>query len=372
MDNIACLKLVGCPVHGLSNQLYSLVGTIITTYKSNKNILIVDNFLTEIWSSNYAPVSTVIDFYTTNIFLKKYNITLIDSNHIDFKIVKVLFGANNKMTDITNAIINNCVKDNILTITQDINVLKIKGDPCEGIEKKIFVHYQLGGQNFCNTYDEKNGLVKNNIVLNFNNLVFNPASEWKNHENEFEFNDIIKNLVFHSNYLSYATKFIQQLDSNKKINVIHLRIENDAILWWGHQNQMSSEKFQAIIESKYIHLIQKYINTKDNSIILCSDENNKVIEFLRNNNYNYFIHKKDKSLGREINALVDLCIGENCNNIYIAPTKCSTFSYTLKNRIKNPINTISFSLNHIFEKTEIEIPIEELYQKEEELEKNDI
>lgn len=359
MDNIFCLKLVGFPIHGLSNQLFSLTSSIINAHKNKQNIVIVDNFLTEIWSYNYVPISTVVDLHTTNIFLKKYNVSLIDSEKINFKIVKILFGVPNKLTDITSSIMNTCFKDNILTITKNTDILKIKGDPCEGIEKKIFVHYQLSGQNFCNTYDEKNGCLLNDVVMNFNDLTYHTACDWKNEENELQFNDIIKNLVFHQNHLLEANKFIQTLDSSRKINVIHLRVESDAIQWWAHQNNIASENFQAIIESKYMHLIKKYINIHDNNIILCSDENNKVIEFLKNNNYKYFIHKKHKSLGREINALIDLCIGENCNNIYLAPTKGSSFSYTLKNRIKNPINTISFSLNHIYEKTEIEIAMEE-------------
>ena len=355
MDNISCLKLVSFPIQGLSNQLYSLVGTIITSYKNNKNILIVDNFLKQIWTYDYTPITNVLDLKTTNIFLKKYNITLIDSNYIDFKVVKILFGTENKKVDITNFILNNCFKDNILTIRKNIELLKIKGDPHENVEKKIYLHYQLSNQNFCNVYDEMNGFLKTDVILDFNNLQFQTCTEWKTNDNLIEFNDILKNLVFNPIYYSYANEFLKKMDSSKKINVIHLRIESDGIQWWSNQNSMPAEKYQALIECKYISLIKKYINIYDNTIILCADTNNKVIDFLKNNNYQFFIHNKDSSLGREINALIDLCIGENCNNIFLAPIKCSTFSYTLKNRLKTPINTVSFSMNNITQKPEIEI-----------------
>lgn len=361
MDNIACLKVVDCPIQGLCNQLYSLVGFIIDAYKNNKNIIIVNKFLAEIWSNNYVPINTILDLDITNIFLKKYNITLIDSTNINFKILKILFGTENKMVDITQFILENCFKNDILKISKNINLLKIKGDPCENVIKKVYIHYQLSGQNFCKFFNELNGHLMEDIFLDFQNLTFIPATTWKTEENESEFNFLIKNLVFHSTYTNFANKFIQNLNNKDgKINVIHLRIENDGILWWAHQNQMSSEKFQAIIESKYIYLIKKYINIKDNTIVLCADENNKVIEFLKNNGYNFYYRNKDKSVGREINAIIDLSIGENCNNIFLAPIKCSTFSHTLKSRIKNPINTISFSLNHILEKYTMELPIDEL------------
>jgi hypothetical protein len=361
MNNITCLKIVDCPIQGLCNQLYSLVGFITEAYKNknNKNIIIVNNFLTEIWSNNYVPINTILNLDITNIFLKKYNISLIDSNNINFKVLKILFGTESKMVDITQFMLDNCLNNNILKISKNINLLKIKGDPCENVVKKVYIHYQLGGQNFCNTFNELNGQLLEDILFDFNNLNFIAATKWKTDENEEEFNYIIKNLVFHSTYTDYANKFIKDLDNNNaKINVIHLRIENDGILWWAHQNQMSSEKFQAIIESKYIYLIKKYINIHENTIVLCADENNKVIEFLKNNGYNFYYRNKDKSIGREINAIIDLNIGENCNNIFIAPIKCSTFSHTLKTRIKNPINTISFSLNNILEKYNIELPMD--------------
>ena len=359
MDNITCLKLVDCPIQGLCNQLYSLVGTLIKAHQNKKNVVIVDNFLSEIWTNNYIPITSILDLNITNIFLKKYNVCIVDSNNIQFKITKILFGNNSQWFDITNPILDTCLNNNILTIANDIPLLSFKGDPCPNIKKKLIVHYQLDGQHYSNTYDELNGFVINNIVFDFNNLNFQSAVEWKTEENINEFNDILKNLVFHSKYTNIANNFIKTLDMNCKTNIIHLRIENDGILWWAHQNRMASEKFKPIIESKYINLIQKYINIKDNTIILCADENNKVIDFLKNNRYNYFIHSKDLTLGREINAIIDLCIGEYCDNLFLAPINCSTFSYTLKNRIKNPIHTISFSLNNIFDKPELDVFIEE-------------
>jgi hypothetical protein len=359
LDNVSCLKLVECPIQGLCNQLYSLVGSITESHKNKKNILIVDNFLTEIWSNNYVPISSIIDLYITNIFLKKYNLCIVDSNDINFKLNKVLLGSDNKLLDISEFIFANYFNDEILKIPTDLNLLNIKGDPCEFVPKKIYIHYQVGYHNFCNTFDELDGYLKKDILINFKDLIFTNSNIWKTNENENEFNDIIKNLVFHPNYTRLSNQFINSLRKNQKTNVVHLRIETDGIKWWANQNNMSSKQFRSIIESKYIFLIQKYININDNIIILCGDENNKVIEFLKNNGYHFYLRKKDTSLGREINALIDLCIGEKCDNIFLAPIKCSTFSYTLKQRMKYPVNTICFSLNQIFEKANLDLSIEE-------------
>lgn len=348
MNNIQCLKLVDCPTQGLCNQLYSLVGTITEAYKNKKTILIVDNFLTEIETTNYVPISHILDIHATNIFLKKYNLYLVDSNNINFKINKVLFGADNKLLDISKFVLTNCINNEILKIPNKLNLLNINGDPCEFIQKKLYLHYQLGDQIFFNTYDELNGHLKQDVIMNFKNLNYTNASIWKTNENETEFNDVMKNLVFNPKYISLSNESIT-IPINQKTNVVHLRLERDCFKWWAQQNNMTVENFQSILEAKYIFLIKKYMKINDTIIILCTDENNKVIDFVKNNGYHYYFRRKDTSLGREINTLIDLCVGEKCDNLFLGTVNCSTFSHTLKQRIKHPVTTISFSLNNILE-----------------------
>jgi len=137
-----------------------------------------------------------------------------------------------------------------------------------------------------------------------------------------------------------------------KINVLHLRIENDAINHWSKQNKMSPTFFQTYIEDKYINLIQKHVLQTDANIILTYSENNRVIDYLKNNNYKYYISDKNPDVGREVNAISDLLISEKCNNIFIGGFNIeklngSTFSYCIIQKMNPSVKKILIDLDRI-------------------------
>jgi hypothetical protein len=68
--------------------------------------------------------------------------------------------------------------------------------------------------------------------------------------------------------------------------------------------------------------------------VLSYNLDNHVIHFLRENNYEFYISKKNIFNGREKHAIIDLLIGEKCNNVFIGnwdftKSRGSTFSYFL-------------------------------------------
>jgi hypothetical protein len=291
MYNVICISLTPFNNCGLCNQLYSLVGSILQAYKHKKNIIIIDKFLTEVHTNNYIPISNVLDLEKTNLFLKKFNITIIDSNNIDFKIQKIMFGTEYNMLDITNEIMDKYFKDNILYIDKNINLLSIKGDPCEFVEKKLYIHFELNGYNYCHIYDEANEEITCDVSLNFQDLCFEYVSGtyWRSKDNYLQYNHILKHIVFNDNYISKANEFINNcVTNNDKINVIHLRVEDDAICHWANKNDLDCKIFQTILTYKYINLIKKYIDVNDKTFVLCGNDNNDVIEFLLNNGYNFY------------------------------------------------------------------------------------
>jgi hypothetical protein len=50
-----------------------------------------------------------------------------------------------------------------------------------------------------------------------------------------------------------------KINTNEKINVLHLRLEDDAVIHWARQNKMNPESFRSIIENKYINIIRCWI-----------------------------------------------------------------------------------------------------------------
>jgi hypothetical protein len=88
-----------------------------------------------------------------------------------------------------------------------------------------------------------------------------------------------------------------------------------------------------------------------------------VIDFLIENNYNYKSSEKTFEY-RDNNAIIDLLISKNCNNIFIGNFNLknlngSTFSYYIAKLLKNNIKKICVDLDHIYEDEHIYEHVEE-------------
>lgn len=148
--------------------------------------------------------------------------------------------------------------------------------------------------------------------------------------------ELFQCIRFTPSIVTPALKFVNDCQNNRKkdtINVIHLRIEQD---WLDHVSARRNPRVTSAvvydeIAKKYINVIQKYIKKDDTTYILTGSPNNKVIDYLRNNQYTYFLFPKITPY-REMNAAMDMVIGKQCNNVFIG---CggSSFSDILKYRI---------------------------------------
>ena len=156
---------------------------------------------------------------------------------------------------------------------------------------------------------------------------------------ELNFSDHLTN-TFHLQNDKYINKY-------STINVIHLRIEDDAIEHWSKINNLEYSLFKNILIKKYIEYISKYIIPEDFTFILTSSINNEVIDYLNINNYSFKITDKFFSNERELNAIIDFLTGKLCNNVYIGPGN-STFTQCILKCINNK-KTILFNLDNIIE-----------------------
>ena len=148
--------------------------------------------------------------------------------------------------------------------------------------------------------------------------------------------ELFQSIRFTPSIVAPALKFVNDSQNNLKkgtINVIHLRIEQD---WLDHVSSGRNPRVSPVvvyneIVDKYIKVIEKNIQKDDLTFILTGSPNNKVIDYLRNNQYTYFLFPKI-TLYREMNAAMDMVIGKQCNNVFIG---CggSSFSDILLHRI---------------------------------------
>ena len=173
------------------------------------------------------------------------------------------------------------------------------------------------------------------------NVEFRPSIIC-NDQTEFT-KGIFRNIVFQPQFIERANQYIQQnIGTNKKINCIHLRLEDDAVDCWSKENNMQPEIFKRIIEDKYIKEI-KNLEKTDTTLVLSSNYDNRVIDYMKENGYHY-IETPKMSNDREVSAIYDLHIGQHCNNVYILVFD-SSFSYTLLYRIYEKCKPIE--LNYI-------------------------
>ena len=356
-------------VTGLTNEIFFIVYGIIDCINNNKKNLVINNFRLEPLTEKFCGISDILDIHYLNILLRKYDLTVYDINNVDFNIESVIYGLNEKTVDITNEILQKYYINKRLFIPIGTNLNDIKGDPFECQVKKLVITYSINGHKFVDEYSE---YIHNEININLENPIL--ISNWNQiddcYVNNKEFFDyLLKNIKFNNRLIKYSENalLIDSKDEykhlpvisfeNKKINVIHLRVERDMTGHMLSHNKMTQEEYDIYLQNKYIELIKKNFSKNDITFVLSYDLNNSVINFLKENKYEFYVTKKNMFDGREKHAIIDLLIGGKCNNYFIGnwnfdTRQGSTFSYLLYVR-NNAVKNIFIDMYDI-KKTEIE------------------
>lgn len=342
---------------GFTNQIMSFILSIIFAVNNKHPIVVVDNFSNDNVKSSFTPISQIINLNKLNDFLlQKYNIIVVDKYCVDnWRLLSVHYGSDACKFDITKEIKDSCLFENRLFINKYMYFNRIKGDPIYGKEKNIYLKYEI-----TDTLTKKAFTVEEvypeeldrHVVIDIQNAEY--QFDFVNCEfmytrtNFFNiFEDILLKIRYTNEFENLAMKTITNMGIQNKVNVIHLRVENDAIKHWSSMNNMNCVDFQNAIEAKYIALIQKYMNKNDEIIILSSSSVNGVIDFLIQNGYKIKISEKYFEY-REKNAIVDLLVSRVCNNIFMG---------SIHNETKNG-STFSFYISKIVDKTVKKIGID--------------
>ena len=334
---------------GLSNQICILITSIILARNNNHKVVIVDNFLNDVSKKGYTPISHIFNIEKINIFLKKnYDIIIADKYDVTFELNYVKYGNETAIIDITNNVKQHHVVNNNLFISKNTILNDIQGDPCFDKPKKLFLNYKINNYIVKEVYEEN---LKNDIIIDVLNANYNVTYSWSNYYNTNMFDNILANIEYNNSFIEKSQKIFKHISSNVKINVIHLRLEDDGINHWSKVNNMSPQNFKMYIENKYIQIIKTHINKNDINILLSQSLSNAVIDFLTENQYKYTFSEKFFE-DREKNAIVDLLISKNCNNLFIGnfnfeKLNGSTFSYYITKLLTNSVKKISIDLDGI-------------------------
>jgi len=343
---------IGNQSAGFTNQIFAFITSIINAYKKGEKVVVVDNFLNDINKSTYTPISQIFNINQINIFLKQnYDIIIIDKNDIRFEIISIKYGSDEtNYIDLTDFIKNIYSSKNKLLINKGCSFNKIKGDPCLGVAKKFIMKYKINDYYIEKIYDEN---LESDIVINFDGpYIFTLG--WLDSFNNNMFEKILKNITYNNDFILNSELVLNKINKYSKINVIHLRLENDALLHWSKQNNTTPDNYKKYLEKKYIDLIKNYFSKTDENIIVSSSLSNGVIDFLNRHNYNYkFIDKFFDD--REKNAIVDLLVSKYCNNVFIGNfniknSNGSTFSYYMLKCMNDDIIKIYIDLDRIYDR----------------------
>ena len=326
------IDILLCSCHwrgtGLTNQLFLIICNIIKCINEKIKILILSDMLIDIDTQTEEKVSNIIDIFYLNEILLEYDIKVYDINDVNFRVEEILYGSDMNNIDITDKIVEKYILDNCLYIPSNIPLNDIAGDPDIGVFKKLYIKYNINDITLTeihNEYHRETIYFDKKILFTFTNW----ATDVEIHVGTDIFLNLLKKIKFVDKYINEADMFYNKLTFNK-INVVHLRIEFDMIYRMDCNNICA---LREKIEGSYIDLIKENIQKDELTIVLTYDLNNNVINYLKENSYNYFYTEK-KYPEREYNAIIDFLIGEKCNNIFIG-FPVSTYSYSLEKRMNN-------------------------------------
>jgi len=348
---------------GLTNQIYFIIYGIIYCINNNKRYLVLNNFRLEPMTEKFCRISDILDIHYLNILLNKYDIIVFDRNTLNFNIESITYGLNDKTINITEEILRKYYVNNKLQIPIETILNDIKGDPYPGEAKKLVINYKLNDTHMTEEYSE---YIHNDIIINLQtpeNILNWSQIDKCYTENQEVFNYLLKKIKFINRFINYSNNALL-IDSNneythlplinlndRKINVIHLRVEKDMTGHMLTHNKMNQEDYDINLQNKYIELIKNNFLKDDIIFVLSYDLSNNVINFLKDNGYEFYITKKNIFDGREKHAIIDLLIGEKCNNNFIGNwnfniRQGSTFSYYLYVR-NNALNNIFIDMYNI-------------------------
>jgi hypothetical protein len=253
----------------------------------------------------------------------------------------------------------------------------MRGDPAPFQEKFIFIKYSLNNQIYEDTYFEQDNFLSCEIKYDFKNMNCYFDMTNLNNDYNLPL-DLLTNIVLNEDLYKFTENFYNSnFVKEDKINIIYIHIDDKNIdrirvctiekdecyikrmnddridfakisekLEEGLEeveqekedvekedieeeniirdivketindiiNNICKQHYKNVLERNYICTIKKHININDKNIVISNTPDNKVIDYLKKNNYKlYFIQDQSNSL----NDLNDFLITRFCNNKFV-------------------------------------------------------
>jgi len=200
---------------GFTNQIFAFITAIINAYSRGDKIIVVDNFLNDINKTLYTPISNIFNIDKIIDFLKRnYDIIIVDKNNVQFQIETVKYGINEeKCVDLTEYIKENYFHNNKLHIRKNIIFNNIKGDPCNGIVKKLIMVYKINEYYIKEIYNEN---LTDDIIIDFDGT-YEYTLGWINTYNNNMFDNILKNITYNDDFILKSELILNKIKKKIKL-----------------------------------------------------------------------------------------------------------------------------------------------------------
>ena len=369
-DPIFPLQLAKDKGCGLCNQLYALAGCIDSfvkdttpppRYDCSDKIILVDSFLREIGTDHRSPIHEILDLHAINAFLfPTYRILVLDRNQLEITIQHLFLrykddaGGGNPNPVLAYPL-SVSLKDEWKQPHGGIRIPKHESLAVENRYPVLPSYLEVHAK--CNDHHvifyaevDPDGCLSRDFVLEVPDTSFpSPALYYGDSLHPFRFIRILQNIRFHSRFHTAHQITLQRMSllstTERKINVIHLRMEPDAL-----DSFASYEGYSNDLGEKYIALIQKYIDPADLTIVISGEypADNPVLKFLSDAGFHHVCSVR-AFREREMNAIHDLLFYKVCTGCFLGVYE-SSFSYTfvfkLYSHSVDPTSVI-FSLNDL-------------------------
>jgi len=325
--------------NNFSDILFGLFDTIFNYFNNCKyNECDLSSYLLNTYLDTINNINSIINIQHLNELCNEFTYCTDNNNNNNNIILKqVNYGINNKYIDVTSIIYSNFVNNNKLIIPKNTNLNELFSDPVPGVKKQLIIKLLKNNKNVKTYGQEENNLLTHDISINiYNNNNYNTQHylKYKNILTYFKFND---NIIDQSNHFIIDNN----INVQNEVNILHLSIDTIIIKHWSLLNDINEIDFKKQLEEKYINLIKIYFKKDIQIIVLTNDINNMVIEYLKNENYKYFIKTciQDNLSYNDIiyNSAINMQIGLLCNNVFIGNSS-STFSKILNYKIDSKIS----------------------------------
>lgn len=337
---------IGAKGAGLTNQIGYMITGIIKSIRTNKKLILLDDFNAHYEKISPIPMGQIIDLKILNEQLSSYGIYIFDST-FKWEILEVKYGCDFSIIDITNKFKLNFKS----LVPKTFNLNDIDGDPFPNKVKSLFIKYKINdGWIFNIQYSENR---ENDIILDLHNMEIYNRSCWIDMFDVEFYNFILKNLVFDVKFKQSCENFMyKNFDHHhdkSRLNVIHVRDDQDALEFWSQINKMDFITYKVKLFEKYKSIIDEKFNLSLPVLVITSNIHSPVISYLKNKGYKYSL--TDKTENRELDGIVDLLAAENCSSIFIGNYNKnlflgSTFSYFIQQRLSN-VDCIMIDLDNI-------------------------